>query len=136
MQSVSLGRRARLFDMNDQENLNLYEEFIYFSDFVAASYGWPFYINKSKLSIFKLIPTCVSGLLNRLRLLFSKNKSKPSTGKDTIDKNDAFDDFEQIENDNCCWCYYKAAVKQLPNINQTENTDIKIMYANFVIEVC
>ncbi len=123
---------------------------VYFSDYIAASYGWPFYIHRTKLAFFKLIPSCFSVILNRLRAFYSKNISNTTANEENLAETNKLYESVEIENDNCCLFYINAVIKQLPKSSEKtvwtkslfsfykqspENKHIKIIYANFFSDV-
>lgn len=56
MSGVPVTGSTKFFNLNDKRNLSLYKETIYFFDYAAASYGWPFYAYRDHFACFKLMP--------------------------------------------------------------------------------
>jgi sn1-specific diacylglycerol lipase len=132
---VPVTQKTKFFNLNIKEEFDLYRDLIYFSDYAAASYGWPFYIYRSRCACLKLLPNIFNCLSSKK--LFEK-------------KDHSIIDDDHIENDNCCFCYYDAVLKQLPDpvskqsmlnlhdeikLNKKFKNHVKLIHANFSSDV-
>lgn len=139
--------------MTKQENLEFFKELVYFHDYAAASYGYPFYMYRSKFACLKLMPSnlkkCFGGGCSGTSRLNTSNtgnnddnslslvveEQEEVVGEANRIKGDVEieDGTHHIENDNCCLCYYNAVVKQLPKLSEsTENLDDIFVFDNII----
>ena len=58
LSGIAITSRTKYFNLNNRDNLLIYQDLIYFFDYAAASYGWPMYLMASKdhFACFKLLP--------------------------------------------------------------------------------
>jgi len=146
LSGVPITSNTKFFNLNNNEtNLNMYKDLIYFFDYATASYGWPMYLmNTSKSSHSNRFVSCLE-LLSSLKncAIGSTSSSSSNINNGTcINKNNLNIDPEIINNDNCCFCYYDALIKQLPDQNNNENNNnsnnkehIKLIHADFSSDI-
>jgi hypothetical protein len=126
-------QETKFFNLSNKSELELYQELIYFSDYAAASYGWPFYVYRSRCACLKLLPNIRNCICPKQLCGFNNQKLN-----DTF-KSSYLDD-DHIENDNCCFCYYDAVLKQLPKLSKSSmsgsrENHVKLIHANFSSDV-
>ena len=158
LSGVSITESTKFFSLGVKENLDFYNDLIYFYDYAAASYGWPLYMYRSKFACFKLLPnikncfkTSKGCNLRNISNLFERIRRDNKTTNDHQSDTRVEDVEECIENDNCCMCYYDAVLRQLPSLAMgvTDKPDeffmfdeknhkqkhIKIIHANFSSDI-